>query len=118
MKKSIGRMDLEHALKRLDKLTLEEAQMATSQVLKATHAIDDRVKGITDQVVDVDDRVAGVDERVRAVDDKVAEVVQYILGPSPRKTLFHPDRLRWKGNTDSRTANGRRHRPDETFVIS
>jgi hypothetical protein len=75
MKKLIGRTDLEDALKRLDKLTHEEARMATAQVLKATHAVDDRVRGVADQVVGVDDRVASVDERVRAVDDKVAEVM-------------------------------------------
>ena len=45
---------MEDALKRLDKLTQEEARMATAEVLRATHTID---------------------ERVRAVDDKVAEVI-------------------------------------------
>jgi hypothetical protein len=45
---------MEDALKRLDKLTQEEARMATAEVFRATHA---------------------VDERVRAVDDKVAEVI-------------------------------------------
>jgi hypothetical protein len=75
MKKLIGRTDLEDALKKLDKLTHEEARMATAQVLKATHAVDDRVRGVADQVVGVDYRVASVDERVRAVDDKVAEVM-------------------------------------------
>jgi hypothetical protein len=57
----VGKTGVEDALKRLDKLTHEEAWMATAQVLRATH--------------NVDDRVASVDERVRAVDFKVAEAV-------------------------------------------
>jgi hypothetical protein len=31
---------------RLDKLTQEEARMATAEVLKVTHSIDDKVKGL------------------------------------------------------------------------
>jgi len=48
--------------------------MATAQILKATHA--------------VDDRVVSVDDRVKAVDDKVTEVVsgeQHELSQSPKK---------------------------------
>ena len=88
LKKLVGRTDIEDALKRLDKLTQEEARMATVQALKITHTVDVRVRGVTDQVLDVnnrvagvDDRVAGVDDRVKAVDDKVAAVIdgaQYI----------------------------------------
>ena len=88
---------MKDALKRLDKLTHEEAWMGIAQNLKATHAvgesvkrvadevvaIDNRVAGVGDQVaiVDntvkrVDDRVANVDERVRVVDDRVTEVIR------------------------------------------
>ena len=65
---------MEDGLKRLDKLTQEEARMATAQVLKVTYAVDERVRGVADRVVDVDDRVAGVDDRVASVDDKVVGV--------------------------------------------
>ena len=88
LKKLVGRTDIEDALKRLDKLTQEEARMATAQALKITHTVDVRVRGVADQVLDVDNRVAGVDDRVvavddrlKAVDDKVAAVIdgaQYI----------------------------------------
>jgi hypothetical protein len=44
LRKLIGRNDIEGALKRLDKLTQEEARMATAEVLKVTHSIDDKVK--------------------------------------------------------------------------
>jgi hypothetical protein len=94
LKKLAGKADIEDALKRLDKLTIEEAQMATAQVLKATHTIDDRVKGVDNRVasemVGVNDRVIGVGKRVKAVDDKVTGVVdgaQPSLGQPPRKYL-------------------------------
>ena len=35
---------MEDALKRLDKLTQEEARMAVAQNLKATHTVDERVR--------------------------------------------------------------------------
>jgi hypothetical protein len=44
LRKLIGKNDIEGALKRLDKLTQEEARMATAEVLKVTHSIDDKVK--------------------------------------------------------------------------
>ena len=72
---------MEDALKRLDKLTQEEARMAIAQNLKATHTVDERVRGVANtveaidnKVADVDDRVARVDDRVACVDDRVARV--------------------------------------------
>jgi hypothetical protein len=67
VKKLIGKTDLEDALKRLDKLTIEEALMATAEVLKMTHAIDEGVVEVKEQVLVVDDRVAGVDDKVTEV---------------------------------------------------
>ena len=63
------------SLKRLDKLTHEEARMAIAENLRATHAVDERVRGVTEQVLAVDDRVAGVDDRLANVNDKVEEVI-------------------------------------------
>ncbi len=82
--------DVEDALKRLDKLTREEAWMGIAQNLKATRAVgenvrrvadevvavDNRVASVDDRVAGVDDRVAGVDDRVRLVDDSIAEVIR------------------------------------------
>ena len=65
---------MEDALKKLDKLTDEEARMAVAQNLKATHNVDERVRGVANTVVAVGDRVAGVDDRVAAVDVKVTGV--------------------------------------------
>jgi len=92
-KKLIGRMEMEDALKRLDKLTQEEAWMAAAQNLKATHAVDGRVKGVADTVEAIDNKVAGVggrvagienqvagvDDRVASVDDQVANVNERVV---------------------------------------
>ena len=78
---AIGRTDIEDALKRLDKLTHEEAWMGIAQNLKATHTVGETVREVVDKVVVIDNRVAGVgdcvatvDDRVRVVDDRVAEI--------------------------------------------
>ena len=49
MKRLIGRRDLEDALKKLDKLTHEEARMATAQVLKAAQTVGDGTQSIFSQ---------------------------------------------------------------------
>ena len=85
LKKLFGNgTDIEDALKRLDILTQQEAQMAAAQVLKATHTVDDtdRVRGVADIALSVDNRVAGVGDQVQAVGDKVTAVMdgaQYIF---------------------------------------
>jgi hypothetical protein len=48
LKKLIGKNDIEDALLRLDQLTAEEARMATVEVLKVTHRVDDNVKVLID----------------------------------------------------------------------
>ena len=80
---------MEDALKRLDKLTHEEARMAIAENLRATYVVDERVKGVTERVLSVDDRVAGVDgrlanvnDRVANVDDKVTEVIHGVCKSS------------------------------------
>jgi len=83
-KKLIGKTKMEDALKRLDKLTQEEARMAGAQNLKITHTVDERVKGVVDTVVAIDNRVASVDDRVASISDRVVtvddKVTQVIAG--------------------------------------
>jgi hypothetical protein len=43
VRKLLGRNDIEDALKRLDTLTMEEARMAITETLNATHSVDDKV---------------------------------------------------------------------------
>ncbi len=44
MKKLLGRNEIEDSLKRLDTLTQEEARMATAEILRVAHSVDDNVK--------------------------------------------------------------------------
>ena len=73
-KKLIGRTEIEDALKRLDKLTLEEARMAIAQNLKIAHTVDKGVREVVDTVIAMDDRIAIVDNKVEGVDAKVVSV--------------------------------------------
>jgi len=70
----MGKNDIEDALKKLDRLTQEEARMASAQLLEITNAIDSEVREIVDNVFGVDERVAGVDDRVAGVGDRVKDV--------------------------------------------
>jgi len=74
LKKLLGRTEIEDALKRLDRLTQEEARMASAQLMKVTNMIDNGVREVADNVLVVDNRVAGVDERVAGVDDRMKVV--------------------------------------------
>ena len=82
VKKLVGRTEIEDGLKKLDKLTQEEARMAAAENLKATHTVDERVKGVADAVVTIDNRVAGVDDRVADVSDQVAGVDDRVVNVS------------------------------------
>jgi hypothetical protein len=89
---------MEDALKKLDNLTQEEARMVAAQNLKATHTVDERVKGVghtmeaidnkvasvNDRVAGVDSRMAGVENQVSAVNDRVAAVDVQITGVNER----------------------------------
>jgi hypothetical protein len=84
LKKLMGKNNIEHALKKLDRLTQEEARMASAQLLEITNAIDSEVREIADNVLVVDDRVAGVDDRVADVYERVASVDERVAGVDER----------------------------------
>ena len=67
--------DLEDALKKLDRLTQEEARMALAEMLSVTHNIRDEAKIVDDKVGRVENKVEGVDDKVQRVDDKVQVVI-------------------------------------------
>ena len=74
---------MEDALKRLDRLTLDEARMAAAQTLKLAHGIDSQVKV-------VDDKVTGVEIKLKGVDDKVDTILDGMLG-ALRTQMHHSD---------------------------
>ena len=78
-------VDLEDALKKLDRLTQEEARMALAEMLSITHHVRDEVRIVDGKVERVEnkvevvgdkvgDRVEGVGDKVEEVGDKVEEV--------------------------------------------
>ena len=80
----IGRTDIEDALKRLDKLTREEAWMGIAQNLKATHTVGESVKRVAHEVVAIDNRVAGVNKKVASVGNQVTNVNNTVKGVDDR----------------------------------
>ena len=90
----MGNMEIEDALQDLDKLTQEEALMASAELLRITHGIDDKVMGLDDRVQevggdvrDVNNTVQGISNNVKhltnevqGVDDKVQDVFDEVQG--------------------------------------
>jgi archaellum component FlaC len=72
--------DLEDALKKLDRLTQEEARMAHAEVLRITHSIRDEVKIVDGKVERVEDKVEDVGEKVEGVGEKVEGVGEKVEG--------------------------------------
>ena len=67
LKKLIGNTEIEDAVRKLDKLTQEEAKIAAAELLKITHSIGSKVEGL-------DNRMMGVDGRVQDIDSKMDQV--------------------------------------------
>ncbi|KAI0300768.1 hypothetical protein BC826DRAFT_990308, partial [Russula brevipes] len=101
LKKLIGRADIEDALRRLDKLTQEEARMATAEGLKATHAIHNKVEDVDHKLSDVNDKVLGVGERVRDLGDKITDGVEKI---SRQMEIDFCDLNRWSSHNHASLA--------------
>ena len=81
-RKLAGMADLEDALKKLDRLTQEEARMANAEVLRLAHSIrdgvnlvDGKVEEVGDKVEDVGEKVGDVGDKVQCVDEKVQVVI-------------------------------------------
>src|SRR6266404_1610783 len=80
MKKLVGKTDIEDALKRLDKLTQDEVRMATAQLLKITHGVDDKVTRIYDCVKSVNDKVMKSNDGAQVVHGKVMKINDGVKG--------------------------------------
>ena len=75
LRKLAGMADLEDALKKLDRLTQEEARMANAEVLRIAHGIRDGVNIVDGKIEEVGDKVGDVGNKVQCVDDKVQVVI-------------------------------------------
>ena len=65
LRKLAGMVDLEDALKKLDRLTQEEARMANAEVLRLAHSIRDGVEIVDGKVEEVGDKVQVVIDGAR-----------------------------------------------------
>ncbi|KAH8986400.1 hypothetical protein EDB86DRAFT_2248183 [Lactarius hatsudake] len=101
LKKLAGRADLEEAVKKLDRLTQEEARMALVEVLKITHIVrddvnvvdgkvddmNDKVDDVGDKVADVGDKVDDIGDRVQSVDEKVQVIIDGVQFVSSQSSI-------------------------------
>ena len=74
LKKVIGNTDIEDSLARLDKLTQEEARMASAELLKMTHSVDGKVIGVDDRVKNVQGKIQDICDNVQDVRGDVKDV--------------------------------------------
>ena len=79
LRKLAGMADLEYALKKLDRLTQEEARMSNAEVLRLAQSIHDGVEIVDGKVEEVGDKVGDVGDKVQCVDDKVQVVIDGAL---------------------------------------
>ena len=79
LRKLAGMSDLEDALKKLDRLTQEEARMSNAEVLRLAQSIHDGVENVDGKVEEVGDKVGDVGDKVQCVDDKVQVVIDGAL---------------------------------------
>jgi hypothetical protein len=126
LRKLAGIADLEGALRKLDRLTQEEARMALAEVLRITHSVRDEVKVVDSKVEDVGDRMEDAIDKVQCVDEKIQVVMngaQCAFTRSPMLSDFYT--LRWKamqsssgGSKIDHSTDNERHRRSQVFVTS
>ena len=76
LNKLMGNRDIEDSLGRLDRLTQEEARMASAVLLKMTQSVDGKVMAVDDRVKSVEGKV----QDVRCDVQEVGYVVQSVEG--------------------------------------
>jgi len=71
---------MEDSLRKLDKLTQEEALMAAAEHVRITRSVQGKVMGVDDKVIGVDNKVRGVEEEVQHVRSDVMDVGKRVQG--------------------------------------
>jgi hypothetical protein len=71
---------MEDALKRLDKLTQDEARMVLAHNSKAIHTAGERVREVATTVIEIDNKMTKVEDRVVHVDERLASVHDEVAG--------------------------------------
>jgi hypothetical protein len=119
-KKLFGITNVEDALQRLDKWTLEEACMAQAEILKITHRIDENVIHVGENVEGVNEGMQHVRVKVEDINDQLQTVhtnvqgVGHEVGLINKGDLFSSPRIRPQLYSAVRCNGG--HRRDTTGV--
>jgi hypothetical protein len=80
----VGNADIDAALRRLEKLTQEEALMVAAQALKVTQDFDDKVVGVVHDVQGVHVRVQDIENRVKGLEErKMNSLLDVLDGAQP-----------------------------------
>ena len=123
--------DLEGALKKLDRLTQEEARMALAEVLRITHdvrdevkVVDGKVESVEDKVDDMADKVENIDDKVQCVDEKIQVIIDGARGVSTHLPISsNAATFRWQGSKSSSagrkidySTDGKPDRRSQVFV--
>jgi hypothetical protein len=124
--------DLEDALKKLDRLTQEEARIAHAEVLRITHGIrkevkivDGKAEKVEDKVEEVGDKVEDIGDRVQCVDDKIRVVIDGALRLSSPWLKFltsindirrQASKISGSGNKINCSTDSQRRRRNQVFV--
>ncbi|KAH9976776.1 hypothetical protein BGW80DRAFT_1558544, partial [Lactifluus volemus] len=91
LKTLIGRTDIEDALKKLEKLSSDEGLMATAQILKVAHGVDDQVMVITERVNQVVHVGRETAEAVLRIEDHLGGLSRYQARKELQQWLDPPD---------------------------
>ena len=126
LRKLAGMADLEAALKKLDRLTQEEAWMALAEVLKITNNVRDNVKVVDSKVERVEKKIEVMGDKVQDIGDKVQVIVDGVCGLSsqsliPSNMYTYRRRAVKRGSEGSKLdypTHGKRDRRKQVFVIS
>jgi len=70
----VGNTEIEDSLQRLDRLTQEEARMASVELLEVAHRVDGKVDDVHGDVQDVGSKVENINGRVQDVQGDVHDV--------------------------------------------
>jgi hypothetical protein len=89
----MGNTDIEDSLQRLDKLTQEEAKIASAELLRITHGVEGKVMGVDKRVQDIGSDLQNVDKKVQVVDDRVQGVDGKLDDINRSSSLLRPPAL-------------------------
>ena len=81
LKRIAGIRPLDDGLKKLDKMTNEEARMANAESLRLSYNIEKKVEGVDEKVQGVGAQVTGIDAKVKVVEKKVDDAKRSSLLP-------------------------------------